>query len=81
MLAHVFKAVLAQAPSLEPAAIDDVLAGCANQAGEASLMLAGGVESMSRAPYVVSKAASAFARNQVWMLSNSMKRSPARHWR
>ncbi|MES1936731.1 3-oxoadipyl-CoA thiolase [Salinisphaera hydrothermalis] len=110
LLAHVFKAVLAEAPNLDPAAIDDVIAGCANQAGEdnrnvarmssllaglpesvpgstinrlcgssmdavgtaarairageTSLMLAGGVESMSRAPYVVSKAPSAFARNQ-----------------
>jgi acetyl-CoA C-acetyltransferase len=103
--------VLAQAPHLDPAAIDDVIAGCANQAGEdnrnvarmssllaglphtvpgatinrlcgssmdavgtaaraikageASLMLAGGVESMSRAPYVISKAPAAFARNQI----------------
>lgn len=110
MLAHVMRAVLARAPALDPAAIDDVLMGCANQAGEdnrnvarmsallaglpetvpgatinrlcgssmdavgtaaraikageASLMLAGGVESMSRAPYVVSKATSAFSRGQ-----------------
>ncbi|MGN8159629.1 3-oxoadipyl-CoA thiolase [Salinisphaera sp. SWV1] len=110
LLAHVFKAVLAEAPNLDPAAIDDVIAGCANQAGEdnrnvarmslllaglphtvpgatinrlcgssmdavgtaaraikageTGLMLAGGVESMSRAPYVVSKAPSAFARSQ-----------------
>ncbi|GLO61306.1 acetyl-CoA acetyltransferase [Vibrio sp. MACH09] len=33
------------------------------KAGEASLMLAGGVESMSRAPYVMNKATSAFARD------------------
>ena len=110
MLAHIFRAVLAQAPDLDPAAIDDVLVGCANQAGEdnrnvarmstllaglphtvpgatinrlcgssmdaigtaaraikageTSLMLAGGVESMSRAPYAMSKAPSAFARSQ-----------------
>ncbi|MES2927063.1 MAG: 3-oxoadipyl-CoA thiolase [Pseudomonadota bacterium] len=32
------------------------------KAGEASLMLAGGVESMSRAPFVMGKAASAFSR-------------------
>jgi acetyl-CoA acyltransferase len=110
MLAHVFKAVLAEAPNLDPAAIEDVIAGCANQAGEdnrnvarmslllaglphtvpgstinrlcgssmdavgtaarairageTSLMMAGGVESMSRAPYVISKAPSAFARGQ-----------------
>jgi len=33
------------------------------RAGEAQLMLAGGVESMSRAPFVMPKAESAFARN------------------
>ncbi|NBD19334.1 3-oxoadipyl-CoA thiolase [Aquabacterium fontiphilum] len=33
------------------------------RAGEAELMLAGGVESMSRAPFVMPKAASAFARD------------------
>lgn len=33
------------------------------KAGEASLMLAGGVESMSRAPFVMGKADSAFSRN------------------
>ncbi|MEN9397368.1 MAG: 3-oxoadipyl-CoA thiolase, partial [Pseudomonadota bacterium] len=34
------------------------------KSGEASLMIAGGVESMSRAPYVMGKADSAFARTQ-----------------
>jgi len=34
------------------------------RAGEMDLVLAGGVESMSRAPYVMGKADSAFARNQ-----------------
>ncbi|MEE9314523.1 MAG: 3-oxoadipyl-CoA thiolase [Rhizobiaceae bacterium] len=33
------------------------------KAGEAELMIAGGVESMSRAPFVMPKAASAFSRN------------------
>ncbi|MET1412291.1 3-oxoadipyl-CoA thiolase [Roseibium sp. HPY-6] len=33
------------------------------RSGDASLMLAGGVESMSRAPFVVAKASSAFSRN------------------
>ncbi len=33
------------------------------KSGEASLMIAGGVESMSRAPYVMGKADSAFSRN------------------
>jgi acetyl-CoA C-acetyltransferase len=111
MLAHIIKAVIAQAPNLDPQAIDDVLMGCANQAGEdnrnvarmsallaglpttvpgstinrlcgssmdaigtaarairsgeTKLMLAGGVESMSRAPYVLEKAESAYSRQQI----------------
>jgi acetyl-CoA acyltransferase len=102
------RALLARHPELDPAAIEDVLYGCANQAGEdnrnvarmsallaglpvdvpgvtlnrlcgsglnavgsaaqairsgeAGLLLAGGVESMSRAPFVMPKATSAFAR-------------------
>ncbi len=101
-------ALLARNPSLDPAWIDDLLLGCANQAGEdnrnvarmaallaglpsdvpgvtvnrlcgsgmdavamgaraiktgdADLVVAGGVESMSRAPFVVAKADSAFSR-------------------
>ncbi|THJ34320.1 3-oxoadipyl-CoA thiolase [Lampropedia aestuarii] len=103
------KELLARNPSLSPAAIDDVLLGCANQAGEdnrnvarmalllagvpdsvpggtlnrlcgsgldalgtaaraiksgeAQVMIAGGVESMSRAPFVMPKAETAFSRN------------------
>ncbi|GHA27421.1 3-oxoadipyl-CoA thiolase [Oceanisphaera arctica] len=110
LAAQVFKAVLAQAPALDPAAIDEVIMGCGNQAGEDNrnvarmsallaglpvsvpgitinrlcgsgmdavgtavraikageldLVLAGGVESMSRAPYVMGKADSAFTRGQ-----------------
>jgi len=102
------KALMARSPKLDWAAIDDVLYGCANQAGEdnrnvarmaallaglpvdvpgasinrlcgsgldaigsaaraiqcgqAQLMIAGGVESMSRAPFVMPKAESAFGR-------------------
>lgn len=102
------RALLARNPRLDPAAIDDVLLGCANQAGEdnrnvarmalllagmpetvpgmtinrlcgsgmdavgsaaravmageAELVVAGGVESMSRAPFVMPKAEAAFAR-------------------
>src|SRR5580700_2234660 len=109
LLAHAIKAALAKAPGLDPAAIDEVLAGCANQAGEdnrnvarmavllaglplrtpaatvnrlcgsgldaiaigaraivageADLLLAGGVESMTRAPFVMPKAAQAYARD------------------
>ncbi|MHB0775207.1 3-oxoadipyl-CoA thiolase [Halomonas sp. WWR20] len=111
LAARIFEALLARAPDLDPSAIDDVIMGCANQAGEdnrnvarmalllagmptavpgstinrlcgssmdaigtaarairsgeAELMIAGGVESMSRAPYVLGKAGTAFARNQV----------------
>ena len=103
------RALLARNPALPPAAIDDVVLGCANQAGEdnrnvarmavllaglpesvpaatinrlcgsgldaiaiaarlirsgeAEVALAGGVESMSRAPYVVGKGATPFARD------------------
>jgi acetyl-CoA acyltransferase len=102
-------ALVKRNPSLEPAAIDEVLLGCANQAGEdnrnvarmavllaglpvsvpgatlnrlcgsgldavlmaartikaaeAELIVAGGVESMSRAPFVMPKADSAFSRS------------------
>ena len=101
--------LLRRHPKLDPAAIDDVILGCANQAGEdnrnvarmslllaglppgvpgatvnrlcgsgmnaignaahairageAGLVIAGGVESMSRAPFVVAKATAAFDRN------------------
>lgn len=110
LAAQVFKAVLAEAPDLDPAAIDEVIMGCGNQAGEDNrnvarmsallaglpvsvpgttinrlcgsgmdavgtavraikageldLVLAGGVESMSRAPFVMGKADSAFSRSQ-----------------
>ncbi len=107
------KALLERNPGLDPAAIDDVILGCANQAGEdnrnvarmslllagypvsvtgttmnrlcgssmdaiitaaraikageAQLIIAGGTESMSRAPFVMPKATSAFARsNEVY---------------
>jgi 3-oxoadipyl-CoA thiolase len=109
LAAHVLRAVLAAAPGLDPAAVDDVILGCANQAGEdnrnvarmavllaglpesvpgatvnrlcgsgldavaiaaravaageAEVMLAGGVESMSRAPFVMPKAETAFSRD------------------
>jgi 3-oxoadipyl-CoA thiolase len=102
------KALMARNPGVDWAAVDDVLYGCANQAGEdnrnvarmaallaglpvevagatinrlcgsgldavgsaarairageAQLMIAGGVESMSRAPFVSPKATSAFSR-------------------
>jgi 3-oxoadipyl-CoA thiolase len=103
------KALIAAHPSMDLEAIDEVIFGCANQAGEdnrnvarmssllaglpvsvpgttmnrlcgsgmdavitaaraikageAELMIAGGVESMSRAPFVMPKADSAFSRN------------------
>ncbi len=103
------RTLLERNPGLDPAGIDDVILGCANQAGEDnrnvarmalllagipqevpgvtvnrlcassleaiavaaraiktgenSLILAGGVESMSRAPFVLPKADEAFSRN------------------
>jgi 3-oxoadipyl-CoA thiolase len=103
------KALMARNPKVDWAAVDDVIFGCANQAGEdnrnvarmslllaglpqevpgatinrlcgsgldalgtaaravrsgeASLLIAGGVESMSRAPFVMPKATTAFARD------------------
>jgi 3-oxoadipyl-CoA thiolase len=104
------RALLARHAGLDPAAIDEVILGCANQAGEdnrnvarmaallaglppevpgvtvnrlcasgleaigqaaraiacgeAELVIAGGVESMTRAPYVMAKADAAYARGQ-----------------
>ena len=109
LAAIVLRELLRRNSSLDPAAVDDVILGCANQAGEdnrnvarmaallaglpvdvpgvtlnrlcgsgldavasaarmiiagdADLVLAGGVESMSRAPYVMSKGAAPFARD------------------
>lgn len=106
LAAHVIKALLARQLTLPPAAIDDVLLGCANQAGEdnrnvarmalllagvpvtvpgetvnrlcasgmsavvhahraavtgdGEVFLAGGVENMTRGPWVISKTSSAF---------------------
>jgi 3-oxoadipyl-CoA thiolase len=103
------RSLLRRNPNLDPAALDDVILGCANQAGEdnrnvarmalllagvpetvpgatvnrlcgsgmnavgnaahaikageAQVMLAGGVESMSRAPFVMAKSTAAFDRN------------------
>jgi acetyl-CoA C-acetyltransferase/acetyl-CoA acyltransferase len=108
LAAHVIRALMGRFPGVDPAAVDDVLLGCANQAGEdnrnvarmagllaglpesvpgstvnrlcgsgldavataarairageADLLIAGGVESMSRAPFVLPKAASPYAR-------------------
>lgn len=102
------KSLMARHPDLDPALVDEVIFGCANQAGEdnrdvarmslllagfpvsvpgttvnrlcgsgmdavliasrqikageADLIIAGGVESMSRAPFVMPKAESAFSR-------------------
>ncbi|MCK9450119.1 MAG: 3-oxoadipyl-CoA thiolase [Bacteroidales bacterium] len=108
LAAFTLKALLLRNPTIDPEAIDDVLLGCANQAGEdnrnvsrmasliagipasvpgatinrlcgsgmdavgtaaraiksgeADLIFAGGVESMSRAPFVMGKAEQAFGR-------------------
>jgi len=109
LAAVVLRELLRRNASVDPGAIDDVIMGCANQAGEdnrnvarmsallaglpvgvpgatlnrlcgsgldavasaaraircgeGEVMIAGGVESMSRAPYVMSKSATAFARD------------------
>ncbi|GHB34529.1 3-oxoadipyl-CoA thiolase [Mongoliitalea lutea] len=109
LAAAVIKGTLATLPHVDTEAIDDVIFGCANQAGEdnrsvarmasllaglptsipggtvnrlcgsgmdailiasrmiksgdADLILAGGVESMSRAPFIIPKADAAFSRN------------------
>ena len=111
------KALMSRSPSLDPAAIDDLILGCANQAGEdnrnvarmaallaglpdtvpgvtvnrlcgsgldaiaiasrmirvgeAEVILAGGIESMSRAPFVVAKSTTPFARD-VQMFDTTM---------
>lgn len=111
-------AVLAKAPSLDPAAIGDVVWGCANQAGEdnrnvgrmavllaglpvsvpavtvnrlcgssldaamqasrtieagdADVVLAGGVESMTRAPWVLPKPSRAFPAGNVTAVSTTL---------
>ncbi|MFI1197486.1 3-oxoadipyl-CoA thiolase [Micromonospora sp. NPDC020750] len=108
LAAHVIRELVARHPSVDWARVDDVVLGCANQAGEdnrnvarmaallaglpgevpgstvnrlcgsgldalataarqivageADLLVAGGVESMSRAPFVMPKATSAFSR-------------------
>jgi len=108
LAATTLKTLLQRNPKLDPEAIDDVMLGCANQAGEdnrnvarmallvaglpasvpgmtinrlcgsgmdavgtaaraiksgeAELILAGGVESMSRAPFVMGKSETAFGR-------------------
>ena len=106
LAAHVIQALMERHPDLAPAAIDDVIMGCANQAGEdnrnvarmasllaglpstvpgetinrlcasglsalvhaaravasrdGDLFIAGGVESMTRGPYVMSKSGRAY---------------------
>lgn len=108
MAAHAIRALMEQVPSLPAEMVDDVILGCANQAGEdnrnvakmaallaglpeqvpgttlnrlcgsgmdavgyaarairtgeAEVMVAGGVESMTRAPFVMPKASAAFSR-------------------
>src|SRR5918994_1016339 len=56
------KALKDRNPGVDWEAVEDVIFGCANQAGEADLMLAGGVESMTRAPFVMGKSAEPFGR-------------------
>ena len=118
LLAHVIRALLERQPNLPPEAIDDVLAGAANQAGEdnrnvarmalllaglpdsvpgmtvnrlcasglsaviaaarairageGDIFLAGGVESMSRAPFVFGKAQAGFPRGDLTAFDSTL---------
>lgn len=109
LAAHTLRALMAKNPGLDAAAVDDIILGCANQAGEdnrniarmaallaglpvsvpgstinrlcgsgldavgtaarairsgdAALMIAGGAESMTRAPFVMGKSSEAFGRS------------------
>lgn len=110
LAAHALKALLEKVPNLDPAAIEDVILGCANQAGEdnrnvarmalllagypisvggetvnrlcasgmaatinaaralkdnaGDIYVAGGVEHMTRGPWVLSKSATPYGRDQ-----------------
>ena len=132
LAAHVLRSLTGALPSVDWDQLDDVLIGCANQAGEdnrnvarmatllaglpvsapggtvnrlcgssldaiaiasravrsgdADLVLAGGVESMSRAPFVIPKATSAFSRATEihdttigWRFVNPLMRRAIRH--
>ena len=118
LVAHVLRALLARHPALDPAAVDDVVFGNGNGAGEenrdvarmaallaglptgvpgvtvnrlcgsgleaviqagravalgeASLVLAGGVESMSRAPWVLPKPERPYARGDAQLASTTL---------
>ena len=109
LAAHAIRSLMDRHPELDPAQVEDVLMGCANQAGEdnrnvarmalllaglphtvpgetvnrlcasgmaaavhaartlhcgdADLLVAGGIEHMTRGPWVMSKASSAFGRD------------------
>ena len=109
LAAHVLKALMARHPELDPAALDDVILGCANQAGEdnrnvarmavllaglpvsvpgetvnrlcasgmsavvqagraiaagqGDLFIAGGMEHMTRGPWVISKTSTPYGRD------------------
>lgn len=54
---------MARNAGVDGVVVGDVVFGGANQAGEAGPMIAGGVQSMSRAPFVMPKAETAFSRN------------------
>ncbi len=121
LAAIVIRELLRRNPGLDPEAIDDVIFGCANQAGEdnrnvarmaalvaglpertpgvtvnrlcgsgldaaplaaraivsgeADLIIAGGVESMSRAPFVIPKAGQPYARDHPHRVSHGFAHS------
>ncbi|MEW6366130.1 MAG: acetyl-CoA C-acyltransferase [Acidobacteriota bacterium] len=118
LVAHVLRALLARNPGVDPASIEDVYMGCANQAGEdnrnvarmavllsglpehvggvtfnrlcasgleafnmaaqsieldrGDVFVAGGVESMTRAPLVMGKPPAAFPRGNIEMFDTTL---------
>src|SRR5229473_2173109 len=49
--ALIIDAVMAKVPSLDPAAVEDVIWGCGQPAGEGDVFISGGVETVSRFQY------------------------------
>jgi acetyl-CoA acyltransferase len=90
LAAHALTAVAATAPGFDPAAVDDVVLGNANGAGEdnrnvarmavllagwtgdAEIVVAGGVESMTRAPWVVPKPPRGFPAGDGQLVSTTL---------
>jgi len=72
LAAHVVRALLARNPDLDPARVDEIVLGNANGAGEADVVVAGGVESMSRAPWVLPKPERPFPAGSAELVSTAL---------